>query len=129
MDFRNKERDIITCIMFLIFTLGIYAVYWVYKITEEANALSDDELGCAGGGLAIFYMIITLGFYAWYWAYKMGDRLHLARVKRGVSYSTTNGPIYLVLSIIQLDFIGIIFMQYELNKIAKLDQANGNGLF
>lgn len=122
MDFRNKERDIITCIIFSIFTLGIYAIYWVYQMTEEANALSDDELGCAGGGLAIVYMIVTLGIYAWYWAYKMGDRLHLARVKRGVPCSTTNGPIYLVLSIIQLDIIGIVFMQWELNKIAKLDQ-------
>jgi len=124
MDFRNKERDIVTCVMFSIFTLGIYTIYWFYEMTEEANALSDNELGCAGGGFAIVYSIITLGLYAWYWAYKMGDRLHLARVKRGVPCSTTNGPIYLVLSIIQLDFIGIIFMQNELNKIAKLDQAN-----
>ena len=124
MNFRNKERDLITCVMFSIFTLGIYAIYWFYKMTEEANALSNDELGCAGGGLAIVYSIITLGFYAWYWAYKMGERLHLARVKRGVPCSTSNGPIYLVLSIIQLDFIGIIFMQNELNKIAKLDLLN-----
>ena len=123
MDFRNKERDIITSIMFSIFTLGIYAVYWFYKMTEEANALSDDELECAGGGLAIVYAIITLGVYVWYWSYKMGDRLHLARVKRGVPCSTSNGPIYLVLAIIQLDFIGILFMQNELNKIAKLDQS------
>ena len=124
MAFRNKERDLITCVIFSIFTLGIYTIYWFYIMTEEANALSDDELHCAGGGLAIVYTIITFGFYAWFWAYKMGDRLHLARVKRGVLCSTTNGPIYLVLSIVQLDFIGIIFMQNELNKIAKLDQAN-----
>ncbi len=124
MEFRNKERDLITCVMFSIFTLGIYAVYWFYQMTEEANDLSDDELKCAGGGLAIVYTIITLGFYAWFWAYKMGERLHLARVKRGVLCSTSNGPIYLVLSIVQLDFIGIIFMQNELNKIAKLDETN-----
>jgi len=126
MDFRNKERDIITCVMFSIFTLGIYAIYWFYIMTEEANALSDDEFGCASGGFAILYSIITLGVYAWYWAYKMGGRLHLARVKRGVPCSTSNGPIYLVLSIIQLDFVGMIFMQNELNKIAKLDQSNYN---
>jgi hypothetical protein len=128
MEFRNKERDIITCIMFSIFSLGIYAIYWIYAMTEEANALSDNEYKCAGGGLVIVYSIITLGIYLWYWSYKMGDRLHLARVKRGVQCSSSNGAIYLVLSIVQLDFIGILFMQNELNKIAILDNANENKL-
>jgi len=118
MDFRNKERDIILCILFSIFSLGIYTVYWVYKMTEEANALSDYEYGCAGGKLVIVYSLITLGFYLCYWAFKMGDRLYLARAKRGVSYGRSNGIIYMLLSLVQLDFINFIFMQHELNKLA-----------
>lgn len=120
MDFKNKERDLVLCILFSIFSFGIYMVYWIYIITEEANALSDNEEGCAGGGMTLIFALITFGIYLWYWSYKMGSRLLLAREKRGVRGTTSNGPIYLVLSIIQLDFIGVIFMQNELNKIAKL---------
>jgi hypothetical protein len=121
MDFRNKERDIILCILFSIFTLGIYTVYWVYKMTEEANALSDNEYGCAEGKLVIIYSLITLGLYLCYWAFKMGDRLYLARAKRGVFYGRNNGIIYTLLSLAQLDVLNFIFMQHELNKIAVLD--------
>lgn len=121
MGFKNKQRDIVMCVLFSIFSFGIYAVYWIYIITEEANALSENEEGCAGGAMAILYAVITLGIYLWYWAYKMGARLHTARVKRGVVCSTSNGLIYLVLSIVQLDFIGIMLMQNELNKLAMLE--------
>jgi hypothetical protein len=51
----------------------------------------------------------------------MGDRLYLARAKRGVFYGRNNGIIYTLLSLAQLDVLNFIFMQHELNKIAVLD--------
>lgn len=119
MNYINKERDIVMCVLLSIFTLGIYTIYWFYVLTEEANALSDNEEGCAGGGLAILYAIITLGIYLWYWGYKMGDRIVRAREKKCMTYDTSSGPIYLVLSIIQLDFVAFMLIQHELNKIAR----------
>ncbi len=121
MNFQNKERDIIMCILLSFFTLGFYIIYWIYKITEEANALSDNETRCAGGGLTIIYSILTMGIYLWYWAYKMGDRIVLARQKKSMAQDTNYGAIYMVLSIVQLDFIGFILIQNELNKIARYE--------
>ena len=116
MGFTNKRRDIVLCVLFTIFSLGIYAIYWLYIVTEEANALSENENNYAGGGLTIVFAIITFGVYLWYWAYKMGERIQVARQKRNMPACSNDGLIYMILSIIQLDFIGLMLMQHELNK-------------
>lgn len=122
MEVKNKERDLIMCVMLSLFTLGIYTIYWFYCMTEEANDLSEEETGCAGGTLAIMYAILTFGVYLWYWSYKMGDRIYIAREKRCMPVETSMGPVYLVLSIIQLDFVGFLMIQHQLNKIARASQ-------
>lgn len=125
MGFKNKQRDIVLCVLYSIFSLGIYAVYWIYIMTEEANALSENEEGLANGVYTVIFGIITLGVYLWYWSFKMGSRLQTAREKRGVIGSTSNGVVYLILSIVQLDIVGMMLMQNELNKLAKFAEEEG----
>lgn len=120
MDFKNKERDIVMCVLLSFFTLGIYIIYWFYKMTEDANSLTDNETGCAGGGMAIIYSVLTMGIYLWYWSYKMGDRIGIAREKKSMTKDTNYGVLYMILSIVQLDFVGFMIIQYELNKIARI---------
>lgn len=119
MGFRNKERDIVLCVLFTIFSLGIYAVYWLYIVTEEANGLSENENNYAGGGLTIIFAIVTLGVYLWYWAYRMGERIQVAREKRALPACSNDGLIYMILSIIQLDLVAVMLIQHELNKIGR----------
>ena len=119
MSYINKERDLVMCVLLSFFTLGLYIIYWFYKMTEEANSLSENETNCAGGGLALIYSVITFGIYLWYWSYKMGDRIGIGRRKKNMEAESNYGVLYMVLSIVQFDFIGFLLIQHELNKIAR----------
>ena len=59
---------------FSLITLGIYNLYYIHKIAQEANL--DDEKGKKVGGL-IFYIIftfLTAGIYSLYWNYKVCEK-------------------------------------------------------
>ena len=60
-----QERNIGICILLWFVTCGIYTLYWVYKLNEEINRLSDTKDGTSSG-LVLLFDIISCGFYAWY---------------------------------------------------------------
>lgn len=112
-----KERNVALSAIFTVITFGIYGIYWFVCMTDEALGLSEEE--GASGILAFIFNIITFGFYGWYWAYKMGDRIEIAKHKRGITDgSSNNGVLYLVLSIFGFGLIAYILIQLELNKFA-----------
>lgn len=60
-----------------IVTLGIYAIYWGYKLTKDINELCKDKMKpLPNYFLAIFLSIITLGLYGAYWSYQVAKRLY-----------------------------------------------------
>lgn len=112
-----KERNVALSAIFTVITLGIYGIYWFVCMTDEALGLSEEK--GASGILAFIFSLITFGLYGWYWAYKMGDRLEIAKQKRGVNDgSSNNGVLFLILNIIGLNLITYILIQLELNKFA-----------
>lgn len=113
-----RERNVALSAIFTVITFGIYGIYWFICMTDEALGLSGEK--GASGVLAFLFNIITFGFYGWYWAYKMGERLEIAKQKRGIDdNSPNNGVLYLILSILGLGLVAYILIQIELNKFSQ----------
>ena len=79
-----EPRDVVLSIFLTFFTLGIYGLYWQYKLTNEIHALSGKPQ-TASGGKAVFYTIISFTIYGYYWLYKIGKELSLLRKEKGLS--------------------------------------------
>lgn len=109
-----QQRNIALCIILSLVTCGIYGLYWFVCLTDDTNAVANEE--GTSGVMALVLTIVTCGIYGLYWAYKCGEKLDQAKVSRGLSASN-GGVLYLILYI----FGGIIayaLIQNELNKLA-----------
>ena len=109
-----NERNLALCIIFTFITCGIYGIYWFVCITNDVSAVSGEH--SISGVMAFVLTVITCGIYGLIWAFKMGERIDIAKQKRGIPASN-GGILYLILFI----FGGIIayaLIQYELNKLA-----------
>ena len=110
------KRSIATCIILSIVTIGIYSLYWMYKLHEEVHAVSGEQPSCSGGML-ILLTIVTFGIYGLYWCYKQGERIDKIHQMRGIPMGN-NAVLYLVVSIVGLSIVAMALMQNELNTYA-----------
>ena len=115
-----KQRSIPVCITLSLITCGIYSLYWMIVLTDDANRLSGRQR--PSGGTALLLTIVTCGIYGYYWAYQMGEALYNAKAQRGIMASNNN-ILYLILEII-FPIIGWSLMQDEINKLVV---TTGNG--
>ncbi len=109
-----KQRNIALCIIFTIITCGIYGLYWFVCLTDETNAIAEEN--GTSGILALILTIVTCGIYGFYWAYKCGEKIDRAHNLRNEPASN-GGILYLIVYI----FGGIItyaLVQNEINKFA-----------
>lgn len=111
-----EQKNIALCIILSLITCGIYGLYWLYTLNEDAKTLSNDVNGTSGG-IVILLGIVTCGIYTWYWMYKQGDRIDQAKSMRGVP-SSNSGILYLILSIVGLSIVSYALMQNEINNLA-----------
>ncbi len=107
-----KNRSIPICVILSIVTLGIYALYWLAKLTDETNALAPGN-ATTSGGKAVLLCIVTLGIYSIYWNYKLG-----AKVDEMKGTDGNTGVMYLIIGLIGLSIINFCLAQSELNKRA-----------
>jgi len=102
-----KERSPLAVLLLSIFTLGIYAVYWIIVFQIELKR----ETGEGFNGLGHFLMLIfTFGIYGIYWQYAAGKRL----AKKGAE---DNSVLYLVLALVGLSVINMVMMQSQANNL------------
>ena len=114
------KRSIPLAIVLSFVTLGVYAFYWVYALTEDAHAAAGERT-TASGGMVILFSIITCGIYSLYWLYKMGETIVMAKQKRGMTADTNLPIIYLVLALFGLGIVSYALMQNALNDIIDYD--------
>lgn len=112
-----QEKNIALCIILSIITCGIYGLYWIYCLNEDAHKLAGDT-NYTNGGLVIVFGIITCGIYMLYWMYKMGETLDKACQMRGRAQGS-NGIVYLLLSFFGLGIIAYALMQNEINNCVR----------
>ena len=95
---------------------GIYGIYWFICITDEVNAVSEEN--GTTGGLAFLFTLLTCGIYGIYWAYCNGQKL----AKAGNKYNKAigdNAVLYLILQIVGLGIVNYCLMQNDLNRFSK----------
>lgn len=104
-----QPRSIVLAIVLSILTCGIYAIYWIIKLTDEINTLSGNP-NATSGGMVILFNIITCGIYSLYWAYKMGQNCSM------LNGDTSGGALNLVLAIFGLQIINMALFQDTINR-------------
>lgn len=108
------KRSIPVCVILSIITCGIYSLYWMVKMTDEANALSG-RTADTSGGIVLLLTIVTCGIYGIYWAYKMGEKLDVAKNNCGIA-SSNSAILYLILELV-CSIIGWALMQNDINNV------------
>ena len=111
-----EYRDIAIAIILSIVTCGIYGIFWIISLTNDANKVADRPTDTSGG-MVILLTIITCGIYGIYWNYKMGQKRYEAGQRYNKSISD-NSVLYLVLSLFGLAIVNYALMQSDLNKFS-----------
>ena len=114
------KRSIPLAIVLSFITVGLYALYWVYTLTEDAHAAAGERT-TASGGMVILFSFLTCGIYSFYWLYKMGETIVMAKQKRDMTADTNLPIIYLVLALFGFGIISYALMQSALNDIIDYD--------
>ena len=116
------KRSLPLAIVLSFVTLGVYAFYWIYALTEDAHAAAGERT-TASGGMVILFSLITCGIYSLYWLYKMGETIIMAKQRRAMTVDTNLPIIYLVLALFGFGIISYALMQNSLNEIIDYDGA------
>lgn len=109
-----QQRNIAVCIILSFITCGIYGFYWLACLTNDANTVSGTN--GTSGGMTVLLTIVTCNIYGLYWGYKQGEKIDLAKQKRGIPSSNSN-VLYLLLCLF-IPIVAWVLMQNELNNLA-----------
>ena len=106
-----KSRSIALAIVLSIVTCGIYSIYWMIKLNDEALALAGEK---GPSGIVVFLLnLITFGIYGYVWAYKMGN---CSDEIRGSWNGGNNGILYLILAVLGLNIVDMALLQGDINN-------------
>ncbi len=103
------NRNIGMCLVFCILTCGLYSLYWIYVITEDAIHTNSSEWSTSGG-MTLLLMFVTFGLFTIFWSYKMGKVFEQANGGRD------NSILYLILKLLGLNIISLCIIQDDINK-------------
>ena len=108
-----KERSIIMAIILTVLTCGIYSIYWMIKINDDALTLTKEE---GPSGVVVFLLsLVTCGLYGYYWAYKMGVCVD----KMKENSSGTTGVLFLLISVCGLSIVNYALAQDAINNTVR----------
>ena len=93
-----KQRDIFLSVILTIFTCGIYALYWQYKITNEIHTISKNPK-TANGGRAVLYTILSLSIYFYYWIYQISTEISETREFYNLKPDSVSNKTYMFVTI------------------------------
>ena len=118
------ERSIPLAIILTVITLGIYGYYWIYRLHDEANALSGRR-GEIHPGLVVLLCIVTFGIFRIYWVYTQGEKFREEAQRRGSIAANDCPVLYLVLEIAKYfvggvtSIVNLALMQDRINQILR----------
>ena len=103
-----KNRNIFVMILLMIFTFGIYYLYWHCSFQNQLQKATGK--GFTGVG-HFFMLIFTFGIYMIYWQYAAGKRLN----QLGAS---DNSVMYLLLVLVGGEsWLNPFIMQHQANNL------------
>ncbi|WP_243152212.1 DUF4234 domain-containing protein [Pseudoflavonifractor sp. 524-17] len=112
-------RSMLPHILLLLFTFGIYYLYWIYKSTDYLNCVEGEE---PRNPTTKLLLCIFVPFYSFYWIYKSAQRIDRLASAKGISSNLTT--LCLILAI----FVGVIppmLMQDKINAIITAENESG----
>jgi len=112
-----QKRSIPLYIILYFITCGIVGLVWMAQLTDDTNAIAE-EYGTSGV-LAVILTFCTCGIYGLYWAYKCGEKIDIAKQKRG--YPASNGGVLYLIVYIFGGIIAYALIQNEINNLLDLD--------
>ncbi len=112
-----QEKNIVTCILLSIFTLGIYGIIWFIGLVNDTNRVCNDEQSSQSGGMVFLLTLVTCGIYGIIWFYNAGKRLEKSGKKYGKEISD-NSVIYLIVNLVGFGIIAYCMVQSDLNKFS-----------
>lgn len=112
--YKNQVRSPGLVVVLSIVTCGIYAFYWIYKMSEELQRATGKS--STSPGVELLLCIVTCGFYLIYWYYKYGKMITEAQELAGLR-SEDNAIRYLLLAVFGLSIVSMALMQSAANKI------------
>lgn len=116
----ENMRNLVGMVLLMVFTLGIYFLYWVYETTEYANR---DRSEPYHSPVAQLLLVMFVPYYELYWFYKTSKKL--THIGEPVEVFNDNSIVTLVLGIVGLDFIGAIVLQDQINRIEAVSSGAG----
>lgn len=105
------KLSIETALILSIFTFGIYAIVWYYKLIKTLKYIKTSSHKDCGKDLLL---ILFIPLYHLIWLYKQEKDFYLIRSKKKISKD--NSILYLVLSIFGLGFVGMLLLRNETNS-------------
>ena len=105
-----KKRNIVTCILLSLITCGIYAIYWVIVMTNEAVKVKDPS----DSGILEIILMLFLPFLGFFLAEK---KLAEGCAAKGIAHEDRS-IIYLILGLVGLGIVNFCMMQNDLNNLA-----------
>lgn len=116
---QSAYRDMLIHVLLLIFTFGIYQMYWFYKTTQYLNTV--DQHHKTQNPLAQLLLCMFVPFYQVYWVYSNAKRVDYVAKCRGIESDITLISFALAFfvvigsSILMQDMINQIESQTDLN--------------
>lgn len=108
-----KNRNIVTCILLVFVTCGIYGIYQGYNIIKDSSNLTGVP---AAGGSDILTLLLCCTPYVQYWLYLTGQGFdNRGGTKLGTS---NNAVLFLVFGLVGLGIVDFALIQNEINKVA-----------
>ena len=112
------KRSVTKVVLYSIFTLGIYSLYWIYRVSQEVNELTNENKNKPSSD--VIFTIITLGLYSFYWFYKIG--LQLEKYEEILTMKKSSVTVLSVVIAVLFysyggPFISMALIQNEINKI------------
>ena len=103
------KRSVLTVVLLMIFTCGIYSLYWYYVTAEELNRCETTTKPLQNFIVALLLGIVTCGIYLIVWEY-------FFYVKMDKLYGTNNAILYLILSLFVTSIVPAALMQNTINE-------------
>lgn len=111
-----QERSPIVVILLSVITCGLYALYWIYKMSQEIQMVEKEREGTSPG-LELVLCIVTCGLYTYYWYYKYAKKIYVIQDDLDIRPAEDNGILYIILAVFQLHIIAMAIMQASFNKV------------
>ncbi|MBQ7299948.1 MAG: DUF4234 domain-containing protein [Clostridia bacterium] len=121
------KRHPVAVLLLCMFTCGIYAMYLVYRISDEVRTFrGDQEINPL---LELLLCLITCGLYEIYWFYKYGRLVFDMQKRVGIESASDMSVILLLLPIFGFGIVSFLLLQTELNRVwDTVMPGGGNGI-